>query len=61
MELSGIAADDGDDLLCIRLRLGRVRLLTLRIHRQGADYQNRNDQPPVHKFPRDPQVTIRCN
>jgi hypothetical protein len=35
--------------------------LILRIQRQGADYENRNNQQPVHKFPRDPRATIRTN
>src|SRR5215472_6149968 len=43
---SPIATDDVDDLLC---QFGSVRRLTLRIERQGADYQNREDQQPVHK------------
>src|SRR5262245_46492322 len=40
---SPIATDDADDLLC---QFGSIRRLTLRIEWQGADYQNRKDQPP---------------
>jgi hypothetical protein len=43
---SPIATDDTDELLC---QFGSIRRLTLRIERQGADYQNRKGQQPVHK------------
>ena len=46
--LSLITSYDADDLLC---QFGRIGLLTLRVQRQGADYQDRNDQQPVHRFP----------
>src|SRR5215813_12414895 len=41
-----IATDDADDLL---YQFGSIRRLTLRIEWQGADYQNRKDQPLDHK------------
>jgi hypothetical protein len=41
-----IATDDAGNVLC---QFGSIRRLTLRIERQGADYQNRKDQQPVHK------------
>jgi hypothetical protein len=46
-----VAADDFDDILCIRLQLGRVRLLTLGIQRHRRNKQKPNDQQPVHKSP----------
>ena len=39
--LSLITSYDADDLLC---QFGSIGLLTLPIQRQGADYQNHNDQ-----------------
>jgi hypothetical protein len=39
--LSRITSYDADDLLC---QFGSIGLLTLPIQRQGADYQNHNDQ-----------------
>jgi hypothetical protein len=44
--LSLITSYDANDLLC---QFGSIRRLTLRIERQGADYQNRKDQQLVHK------------
>jgi hypothetical protein len=40
--LNLIAPDDADNLLCIRLQLGRVRLLSLGIKRRDGDGQDRN-------------------
>src|SRR6516162_2571188 len=48
LDFSLIATDDADDLLC---QFGSIGLLILRVHRQDADYQNRKDQQPVHRFP----------
>src|SRR6516162_4447164 len=44
-----IAPDDFDDILCVRLQLDHARLLSLRIHRNGGDCQNRNSRHQVHK------------
>jgi hypothetical protein len=44
LSLGLIAADIAYDLLCIRLQLGRVRLLSLRIQRHRRKKQNPNDQ-----------------
>src|SRR6516165_6100436 len=43
-----IAPDDFDDILCVRLQLDHARLLSLRIHRNGGDCQNRNSRHQVH-------------
>src|SRR5215472_17583280 len=43
-----VAADDFDDILCVRLQLDHARLLSLRIHRHGGDCQNRNSRYQVH-------------
>ena len=57
LDLSLIATDDADNLSCVRLQLGRIRL-SLRKQRRRRNNQNPQDQQPVHKFPRDPQATI---
>jgi len=51
LDLSLIATDDADNLLCIRLQLGHVRLLSLRVQWQRGKKQKPNDRRPVHKFP----------
>src|SRR5262245_45617507 len=48
--LSLVAFDNADNLLCVRLQIGRVRLLSLRGQRHGQYDQNPHDQSPVHKF-----------
>src|SRR5215471_9027056 len=43
-----VAADDFDDILCVRLQLDHARLLSLRAHRHCGDCQNRNSRYQVH-------------
>jgi hypothetical protein len=55
LDFNLIATDDADDLLC---QFGSIGLLSLSKQRRRRNNQNPQDQQPVHKFPRDPQVTI---
>jgi len=51
LDLRLIATDNADNLLRVRLQLGDVLLLALRIERRCRNKQNHCDQQPVHKFP----------
>jgi hypothetical protein len=53
-----VTANDADRVSCVRLKLGDVLLLTLRIERRCRNKQNRNDQQPVQMARSHQQASI---
>jgi hypothetical protein len=59
LELSFIATDEADNLLCICLQLGHVRLLSVRVQQCHGKNHKRDDQQPLHirDFPSNSRAT----